>query len=146
MSHDRLDSKDILLLTALKKNARASLVSLARDIDLSRSATHDRITKLEEAGVIKNYTIIIADTVLPSVRAYLTIQFEIGGGQTDVVHSICQIPGVQTANCVTGDIDMIVYCECNSMNDLAHIRDAIALFDGVTNISTRQILSTSHAP
>ena len=144
MSNDRLDSKDILLLQALKKNARASLVSLAREIDLSRSATHDRITKLEEAGIIKNYTINVAETVLPSVRAFLTIQFEIGAGQTDVVHSICQISGVETANCVTGDIDMIVYCECGSMEGLAHVRDEIALFDGVISVSTRQILSTSH--
>ena len=143
MSNNRLDEKDMLLLKALKKNARASLVSLARDIDLSRSATHDRITRLEETGVIKGYTIKLEDAVLPSVRAFLTIKFEIGSGGTDVVHAICQIPGVVTAHCVTGDIDMIVYAEYDTIEGLAYLRDKIAQSEGVTHVSTRQILSTS---
>ncbi len=145
MSKAHLDPKDLLLLRALKKNARASLVSLAREIDLSRSATHDRIAKLEEAGVIAGYTIEVDDEALPTIRAFMTIQFEIGAGQTDVVTAISELPGVESANCVTGDIDMIVYCECDSMSALAHIRDAIAQFDGVTHVSTRQILSTSRS-
>lgn len=145
MSDTRLDNKDLLLLKALKKNARASLVSLARDIELSRSATHDRIAKLEESGVISGYTIKVDDEVLPTIRAYLTIRFEIGSGQTDVVSAICRIQGVESANCVTGDIDMIVYCECDTIGELANIRDEVAQFDGVTHVSTRQILSTSRS-
>ena len=145
MSKANLDPKDLLLLKALKKNARASLVSLARDIDLSRSATHDRITKLEEAGVINGYTINIDDEALSTIRAFMTVQFKTGAGKTDEVREICQIPGVVSANCVTGDIDMIIYCECDAIGELAFIRDKVAEFDGVTHVSTRQILSTSRS-
>ena len=35
--------------------------------------------------------------------------------------------------------------ECDAMDELAVIRDRIAQFDGVTEVSTRQILSTSRS-
>ncbi|MEO1324964.1 MAG: winged helix-turn-helix transcriptional regulator, partial [Pseudomonadota bacterium] len=60
-----LDEKDRKLLAALKQDSRASLVALAREIDLSRSATHDRITRLEERGIIQGYTIIERPDVSP---------------------------------------------------------------------------------
>lgn len=145
MSNDSFDKKDLLLLKALRANARASLVSLARDIDLSRSATHDRIAKLEEAGVIKRYTIDIDDAALPIVRAFLTVKFAPGAGLTDTVKTIHQLPGVEAAHCITGDIDMIIYCEFDAMDALADLRDEISQYDGVIEISTRQILTSSQS-
>lgn len=145
MSKDGLDKKDLLLLKALKENARASLVSLARDIDLSRSATHDRVTKLEEAGVIKRYTIDVDDAALPIIRAFLTVKFLPGAAPKDIVKPIHEIAGVKAAHCVTGDIDTIIYCECDTMDELASIRDEISQYEGVTEISTRQILSTAQS-
>ena len=145
MSKDSIDKKDLLLLKALKANARASLVSLARDIDLSRSATHDRITKLEEAGVIKRYTIDIDDSALPIIRAFLTVKFLPNAAPKGIVKPIHEIDGVKAAHCVTGDIDMVIYAECDSMDVLASVRDEISQYDGVTEISTRQILSTAQS-
>ena len=143
MSKDDLDKKDMMLLRALKENARASLVSLARDIDLSRSATHDRILKLEESGIIKKYTIDIDNTVLSPVRAFMTVQFSTGAAQKELVRTIYQVPGVAAAYCLAGDIDMLVYCECDNVDDLADLRDQLSQFEGVTHINTRHILATS---
>ena len=145
MSKDSFDKKDQALLKALKKNARASLVSLARDIDLSRSATHDRITKLEEAGVIKRYTIDIDETAMPFIRAFLTVSYLPNAAPKDIVHRVHQMHGVEAAHCITGDIDMIIYAECDTMDELADIRDQVAAFEGVTAITTRQILSTAQS-
>ncbi len=143
MAKDNLDSKDLALLKALKQNARASLVALARDIDLSRSATHDRILKLEEAGVIKKYTVEIDKTVLQPVRAFMTLQFSSPAAQRDLVPAIHQLPGVAAAYCLAGDIDMFVYCECETAIELSDLRDQLAEFDGVSHISTRHILASS---
>ncbi len=114
------------MLRALRKNARASLVSLARDISLSRSATHDRIAKLEEAGVIRGYTIDVAPDALPDVRAYMTVNYKVGESQTAVIADIMRLDGVAYTHCITGDIDSLIYCECDSMRQLADLRDELA--------------------
>lgn len=138
-----LDEKDRLLLRALRKNARASLVSLARDIDLSRSATHDRITKLEEIGVIRGYTVRVAPEALPNVRAFMTVSYQVGQSHTTVIDEIMQLEGVVANYCVTGDIDTVIYCECETMRQLSDLRDELAGWDSVVSITTRQIIASS---
>ncbi len=138
-----MDQKDRLLLQTLRGNARASLVSLARDIGLSRSATHDRITKLEEQGVITGYTITLAREALPDVRAFFSVQFETSAAQSALVHQIKRLDHVEGVYCLSGDIDALVYCECDTSEQLCDLRDALAQYEGVTGLSTRPILSTS---
>ena len=138
-----LDVKDLRLIRALKDNARASLVSLGRDIGLSRSATHDRITKLEEAGVIRGYTIKVDRTALPVVRAFLTISFAPSFSDGDLVEEMYMKKGVEAAYCLAGDVDILVYCECETAQALAALRDELAAYEGITTISTRHILSSS---
>ena len=140
---DNLDVKDRLLVSALKRNARASLVSLARDIGLSRSATHDRVLKLEERGVIQRYTIQVDRTALPNTRAFLSIQFANEFAQKELADEIHALDGVEAAYCLSGDIDMLAYCECESDYELSLLRDKVSKFDGVTSIRTRHVLATS---
>ena len=143
MSKRGLDDKDLLLLKSLKANARASLVSLARDIDLSRSSTHDRITRMEELGVIKGYTINIDRTQLPLTRAFLTLRFTNEICQRNLVSNVHQVKGVEAAYCLSGDVDMFVYCECETVEELAILREDLAEREGVTEITTRLVLESS---
>ena len=143
MAERHLDSKDQTLIRALRRNARASLVALAREIDLSRSATHDRILKLEELGVIQRYTIDVARDALPPVRAFLSVQFANDFAQTKLVDVIHAIDGVEAAYCLSGDIDMLAYCECDSDGQLGDLRDKVAALEGVTAVRTRHVLATS---
>lgn len=135
-----LDDKDRKLLTALKRDSRASLVALAREIELSRSATHDRITRLEERGVIQGYTIIERPDMSPSFQAFLTIQLEPSTRDTDIAPSISQKPGVKDTFCLAGDIDILVNCACHSMEELSHLREDIAAETGVLAVHTRMVL------
>lgn len=136
-----LDDKDRKLLTALKQDARASLVTLAKEIGLSRSATHDRITRLEERGVIQGYTIVERPDVSASFRAYLTIQLEPATRDNDIAPSIARKPGVIETYCIAGDIDILVNCAFHSMDELSQFREEIAATDGVLSVHTRMVLS-----
>lgn len=139
---DSLDDKDRRLLDALKKNARASLVSLARDIDLSRSATHDRILRLEEKGIIRGYTIIEHAEVSPQMRAFLTVKLDPAVRDTTVSPAIAKHQGVEKTHCLAGDIDILVDCACHSMEELSALREDIAAIQGVLSVHTRMILNT----
>lgn len=137
------DDKDLRLLKALKHNARASLVSLGREIGLSRSATHERIIRLEENGVIQGYTVKINTSVLPQVRAFLTLRFATGLSDGPLVKIIHKKRGVEAAYCLAGDVDMLVYCECETVEDLSDLRSDLASLEGVIEIQTRHILMSS---
>ena len=50
-----LDSKDLAILEALQKNARAPLSELGRKIDLSQPAVLERVKRLEKTGIIDGY-------------------------------------------------------------------------------------------
>ena len=136
-----LDEKDRKLLAALKQDARASLVALAREIGLSRSATHDRITRLEERGIIQGYTIVERPDISPSFHAFLSIQLEPATRDTDIAPSISAKTGVVETYCLAGDIDILVDCACHSMDELSRLREDIAAEAGVLAVHTRMVLN-----
>lgn len=60
------------LLEELQKDARMSYADLGRRIGLSPTATAERMRKMEEAGIIRGYTIEIDPEVLGmGVQAYI---------------------------------------------------------------------------
>lgn len=145
MTMNVLDEKDRELLRMLRLNARTSLASLARSIGLSRSATHDRVVRLEERGVIKGYTIEVDRAALPSVRAFISLCFEAAEVQERLAGVIHAIPGVESAYCLAGDIDMFVYCECTSLEELNALRERLSGLSGITKLSTRPVLASSRS-
>lgn len=55
----RLDKKDISILKILQQNAKSPIAEIAKKVFLSVSPTHERIKRLEQLGVIKNYSAIL---------------------------------------------------------------------------------------
>ncbi len=142
---DMLDERDRKLLAALKENARASLVSLARDIDLSRSATHDRITRLEEKGVIEGYTIVQKQSSSPQIKAFLTVTLDPSTRDIDVAAKIAPMDGVTRSYCLAGDIDMLIECEIDTMDELSELRKKAGNIPGILTVHTRMVLHTQSA-
>jgi Lrp/AsnC family transcriptional regulator, leucine-responsive regulatory protein len=50
-----LDRRDLDILAALQGDARSTYADVGRIVGLSASAVHDRVRKLERAGVIRGY-------------------------------------------------------------------------------------------
>ena len=63
--HD-LDAIDLQILDALQGDARLSRAEVARLVGLSNAAVHERIRKLERAGVILRYAALL-DRKRPAV-------------------------------------------------------------------------------
>src|SRR6266536_2752032 len=55
-----LDAVDICLLRALLDNARASTAALARRVGLSAPTVTERVRRLEAAGVIAGYRVVLS--------------------------------------------------------------------------------------
>ena len=50
-----LDEKDITILRLLQKNAKATVKEIADTVHLSTTPVHERIKRMEQTGVIKQY-------------------------------------------------------------------------------------------
>jgi Lrp/AsnC family leucine-responsive transcriptional regulator len=54
-----LDERDQAILTALQEDARATYADIGARVGLSASSVHDRVRKLEAAGVIAGYRAVL---------------------------------------------------------------------------------------
>jgi Lrp/AsnC family leucine-responsive transcriptional regulator len=54
-----LDERDLAIVAALQEDARATYAEVAQRVGLSASAVHDRVRKLEHAGVIRGYRAVV---------------------------------------------------------------------------------------
>ena len=54
-----LDERDLRIIAALQADARATYSDVARLVQMSPSAVHDRVRKLEAAGVIRGYRAVV---------------------------------------------------------------------------------------
>jgi len=137
-----LDDKDKILIAALRKNARESLVGLARMVGLSRSATQERMRRLEREGVIRGYTVELASENEASVRAMIAVTFEPGFRCKQVVPHLSGIPEIVACHSLTGSIDLMVTVACDSNATLNRIRDTVATVKGVATATTHIVLAT----
>ena len=70
-----LDAVDICLLRALLDNARASTAALARRVGLSAPTVTERVRRLEAAGVIAGYRVVLSPQMLGlPLMAYIRIR------------------------------------------------------------------------
>ena len=65
-----MDTVDRELIALLRDNARTPILTLAKKLKVARATVQNRITKLEEQGVIMGYTIRLrSDALEQGVRA-----------------------------------------------------------------------------
>lgn len=137
---DEMDPKDRILIAALKDNARESIVSLARRVGLSRSATQDRLQRLEKRGVIRGYTVRLGGTGLAHTRALMAISFKPGFQCEHVLPHLKTLPEIQTCLALAGPVDLMLTVEAASTAALEAVRAAVAKVPGVATVSTHFVL------
>lgn len=134
-----MDDKDQLLLTLLRRDARRPVVALARDLGLSRTATQDRLAKLQASGTIAGFTIIDRDARARE-RAYLMVQLVHGVRCAQIATKVMTIPAVEAIHSVTGEVDMIVRVAAEHVEGIEKARSEVAGLAGVAQVVTHVVL------
>lgn len=134
-----MDDKDRLLLSLLRRDARRPVVALARDLGLSRTATQDRLAKLQSSGAIASFTIVDGNAhALES--AYLLVQLEHGFRCAQIVPKVRMIPTVEAIHSVAGAVDMIVRVSAEHIDGIEKARAEVAGLVGVAQVMTHVVL------
>ena len=134
--------KDEELIALLKVDSREPVASLARKLGLSRTTVQDRLTRLEETGVIAAYTIRLSREMdQGGMRAFVTLSVE-PRRQVEVGRMLAKFPQIETLHTVSGKFDLIAQVKTASSEAMDRLIDEIGQIPGVTRIETSVILST----
>jgi DNA-binding Lrp family transcriptional regulator len=140
---EAIDDKDRLLLAALTRDARESLVSLARRVGLSRTATHERLRRLERTGVIEGYTVRLAPQTAPSgVTALMAVTLAPGKRCDDVLAALSGLPELTSCHALAGPIDLLLSVAAADNAALSAVRERVVAVSGVATVSTHVVLAT----
>lgn len=137
-----LDEKDEALLAALGRNARATVVDLARRIGLSRSATQDRLARLEREGVIVGYTVRRGSTSSRSrLHAWLQIRYMDGVKCAHIVPQLRRERDVTSIFTLSGDPDVLAEVEADDIAVLDSLADRLRSIPGIARVTSHVVLA-----
>ncbi|MDT4937941.1 MAG: Lrp/AsnC family transcriptional regulator, leucine-responsive regulatory protein [Pseudonocardiales bacterium] len=138
-----MDVVDRQLLDALRANARATYAELARIVNLSAPAVHERVAKLEAGGVITGYHASVSPESLGYAMNALVGIFLTDDADTDVVaDQLAALPTVEHCWFVAGEETFIVKVR---VPDVAGLESAIRTLNGMAGVArtrTTVVLST----
>lgn len=138
----QITPKDEELIALLKANAREPVAALARKLGLSRTTVQDRLRRLEECGVIAQYSVKLSrDMDQGGMRAFVTLEAE-PRRQVEVARALARFPQIETLHTVSGKFDLVAQVKAQSSEALDRLIDEIGQIPGVNRIETSVILST----
>ncbi|MDX0371555.1 AsnC family transcriptional regulator [Sinorhizobium meliloti] len=135
-----LDEKDLKLISLLRRNARAPIVALARHIGLSRSATQDRMARLEGSGAIAGYRVVEGTPGTIVQAAHLLARFESGKTCDQIAPRVKAIPFVTRIDSLAGEIDLLVSVDADSIDSVEDVRRQVASVPDIATVTTALVL------
>ncbi|MFC6952054.1 HTH-type transcriptional regulator Lrp [Halorubellus litoreus] len=139
MTYENLDAK---LVNALLGDGRASLRSLAEDLDVSVTTVSNHLSDLEDQGVIRGYTPIVDyDELGYDVTAFIQLKVE-GSALPDITERLKGHKQMTSVYEVTGDYDVVAigkFTDTDGMN--AQIKELLTDPD-INESNTSVVLNT----
>lgn len=139
------DQLDQAILEELQSNSRISVADLARKIHLSAPAVHQRIKRLERAGVIQKYvTLIDREAVGYDLLCFIRLSIQphnkerLDGFQAAVVN----LPEVLECYRTVGTFDILLKIAVHNHKELdKFISEHLTTIPGVERIETSPVLN-----
>jgi Lrp/AsnC family leucine-responsive transcriptional regulator len=149
-----LDATDCRILTVLQRQGRITNAELSERVNLSPSACHRRVQRLEEEGFITGYVALLdARRLDRPTTVYVEITLQ---GQADELldafeREVRRIPEVLECHLMAGSADYLLKVTARDTEDFARIhRQYLARLPGVaqmhSSFSLRTVLQTTALP
>lgn len=137
-----MDSLDHQLLALLRQDARMTVATLAQKLGVSRGTVSNRITRLEDQGVIVGYTVRLRPDARPDqIKAWMSIAVE-GNQARLVIASLLGEPGVASLHDTNGRWDLLAELHAGNLPELSQVLERIRLIKGISNTETSIHLET----
>ena len=104
-----LDKRDEVILAALQRSGRATFAEIGKEVGLSPSSVHERVRKLEQAGVIRGYRAEVdSEAIGLFVTALVSVMPLDPKQPDDVPQRVLELPEVEDCHSVAGDENYIL--------------------------------------
>jgi Lrp/AsnC family transcriptional regulator, leucine-responsive regulatory protein len=114
-----LDERDLAIVSALQEDARATYADVAQRVGLSASAVHDRVRKLEQAGVIKGYRAVVDPQGVGLLVTALIAATPLDPRQPDdLPERLADLPEVEDCYSVAGEASYILKVRTRTTGEL----------------------------
>lgn len=145
------DAKDLEILRLLEKDAKLSVREVASRIHLSPTPTHERIKRLEQSGIIKEYVAVldrkqIDKGLLVLCMVALRVHNKKSAGK--FIEEVAKLPEVIEFYNISGDFDFVLKIVSSNMDDFHDFFvNQLSEIDGIgqtKSIFVMNIIKESH--
>lgn len=118
----KIDSTDKKIIRMLSENARRPFLEIARECGMSGAAIHQRVNKLEEAGIISGSRIELSPIHLGfTTCAYVGVFLEQAKLYHEVIKELEKIPEIVESHYTTGNYTIFLKVYCRNNQDLMSV-------------------------
>lgn len=141
-----LDTTDRKILSALQVRGRMSNADLSEKVNLSPSACHRRVQRLEADGYIRDYVALL-DARKMGVPTTVFVEITLQGQADELLDAfekgVSRIPDVLECHLMAGTADYILKVVAENTEDFARIhRQHLARLPGVAQMQSSFALRT----
>ena len=137
-----LDSTDLKILNALQENARQTYTAIGKSLGMAHSTVYDRIKRMEQHGIIKEYTAVIdaEKAGAKNIIAIMTIFTDPKESDT-VAEKLCQAPQIlEVYTSLSEELLIIAKVVAENQESLhTFIANSVAPLPGVLRIRTSMV-------
>ena len=143
---DDLDATDRRILSVLQKQARITNADLSERVNLSPSACHRRVQRLEEEGYIAAYVALLDNRRLgrpTTVFVEITLQSQAEDLLDAFEREVARVPDILECHLMAGTADYLIKIMAQDTDDFARIhRRYLARLPGVRQMQSSFALRT----
>ena len=141
-----VDKFDLAILAALQDDARASLQDISKRAGLSPTPCWTRIKRMEQAGIIRGYTVRI-DPAAVGLTETVIVQVTLESHTDETLHEfgrlLAEIPEVLEAYLVSGDYDYYIRIAVRDTRDYERLlRERLYRIPGIRHSKSSFVLRT----
>jgi Lrp/AsnC family leucine-responsive transcriptional regulator len=114
-----LDEKDLSILMLLQENARITIKEISGKVHLSTTPVHERIKRMEDSGVIKQYVTLVDHTKVKKglmVICYVSIKQHSKNAGVKFIKTIHELNEIVECFSISGEFDFMLKVICEDMN------------------------------
>jgi Lrp/AsnC family leucine-responsive transcriptional regulator len=139
-----LDTTDRRILALVQKDASLAQAEIAKRVGLSTAAVHERLKKLESAGVIRRWTAVVDPAAVGAqVCAFVEVFFEHPRFEKGFIERVKKLDAVQECHHITGEFSLLLKVRVADMPALQTLLlEQLSGHEGVRQTRTVMVLST----
>jgi Lrp/AsnC family leucine-responsive transcriptional regulator len=139
-----LDNIDLRILQLMQENARIPNVDMAKQLEMAPSAVLERVKKLEQKGIIKQYTTVINPVAVgQKFLAFIFIRMSDAFTSDETRAALAGIEEVQEVHSIAGeDCWLLKVRTADSAELMSLMRNKFAKIPAIASTKTTIVLET----